>query len=164
MTSALVFDSLGIPVQAAHDTQDVALDRLRRGEIAALVYVAGKPARLFSAIPPGSGLRFLPVEMTPALIETYLPAQIASADYPALLPEGSAIETIAVGAVMAVYAWPAGTERHRKVTRFVEAFFANFDAFLRPPRHPKWREVNLAARVPGWTRFEVAEQRVPTAR
>ena len=31
------------------------------------------------------------------------------------------------------------------------------EAFLRPPRHPKWREVNLAARVPGWTRLRAAE-------
>ena len=49
-------------------------------------------------------------------------------------------------------------DRHRKVTGFVDAFFGNFDAFLRPPRHPKWREVNLAARVPGWTRLRSAEE------
>jgi uncharacterized protein len=58
-----------------------------------------------------------------------------------------------------VYAWAPGTERHRKVSRFIEALQANFDAFLRPPRHPKWREVNLAAEVPGWTRFVPAPGR-----
>ena len=93
----------------------------------------------------------------PALLETYLPAEFRRADYPALVAESEAVETIAVGAVMAVYAWPPGTDRHRKVARFVEAFIAKFPAFLQPPRHPKWREVNLAAQVPGWTRF------VPTA-
>ena len=72
------------------------------------------------------------------------------------MPEGGTVETIAVGAVMAVYAWPAATERHRKVARFVEAFTTKFPAFLQPPRHPKWREVNLAAQVPGWTRFTPA--------
>ncbi len=156
MTAALIFDSLGIAPDIRNDTQDVALDRLRRGEIAALVFVAGKPARLFSSIPAGSGLKFLPFEMTPALLETYLPARIASTDYPALVPEGGAVDTIAVGAVMAVYGWTPGVERHRKVANFVERFFARFDEFLRPPRHPKWREVNLAAQVPGWTRFDVA--------
>ena len=84
------------------------------------------------------------------------PAEFRSADYPALVPEGTTVETIAVGAVMAVYAWPAGTERHRKVARFIEAFNAKFPAFLQPPRHPKWREVNLEAQVPGWTRFTPA--------
>ena len=156
MTASLLFELLGIRVQPAQDTQDVALTRLRAGEIAAMVFVAGKPARLFAGIPPGSGLRFLPVPATDALIETYLPSSLAAADYPSLIAEGQGIETIAVGAVMAVYAWQPGTERHRKVARFVEAFQAKFPAFLRPPRHPKWRDVNLEAQVPGWTRFNAA--------
>jgi TRAP transporter TAXI family solute receptor len=153
MTASLLFELLGIKVQPVQDTQDVALTKLRAGEIAAMVFVAGKPARLFGALPPGSGLRFLPVPATDALIETYLPSSLAAADYPALIAEGQNIETIAVGAVMAVYAWQPGTERHRKVARFVEAFQAKFPDFLRPPRHPKWRDVNLTAQVPGWTRF-----------
>jgi hypothetical protein len=119
-----------------------------------MVFVAGKPARLFAGVPPESGLRFLPLPASPALMETYLPATLRAADYPTLIPAGEAVETIAVGAVMAVYAWQPGSERHRKVARFVEALHANFDAFLRPPRHPKWREVNLAAQVPGWVRFD----------
>jgi TRAP transporter TAXI family solute receptor len=152
MTASLLFEALGIPIQPRHDTQDLALERLKRGEIAALAYVAGKPARLFTGLPSMAGLKLLPVQPTPALFETYLPAVFQRADYPNLI-ERDSIDTIAVGAVMAVYAWPPGTERHRKVARFVEAFFARFPTFLQPPRHPKWREVNLAAQVPGWTRF-----------
>ncbi|WP_240048392.1 TAXI family TRAP transporter solute-binding subunit [Crenalkalicoccus roseus] len=154
MTASLLFEGLGVRIRPAHETQDLALARLGRGEIAALVFVAGKPARLFAAIPPGSGLHFLPVPMTPALMETYLPSTLTHADYPALVAEGETVETIGVGAVMAVYAWQPGTERHRKVARFVEALHARFPEFLRPPRHPKWREVNLAAQVPGWVRFD----------
>lgn len=152
MTASLIFDALGIRVQERNAPQDSALDQLRRGELAALVYVAGKPARLFSAIRPDEGLRLLPLPAEAALLDTYLPAHFAAADYPALVP-AEGIDTLAVGAVLAVYAWTPGTERHRKVSRFVEALSANFDSFLRPPRHPKWREVNLAAEVPGWTRF-----------
>jgi TRAP transporter TAXI family solute receptor len=158
MTASLVFEALGLAVRTANDTQDVALNKLRRGEIAAMVFVAGKPARLFAGLPAESGLRFLPIPATPALIETYLPATLAAADYPALIPAGGSVETIAVGAVMAVYAWTPGTERHRKVARFVEALQARFPEFLRPPRHPKWREVNLAAQVPGWVRFDHTAQ------
>ncbi|PWS36176.1 TRAP transporter substrate-binding protein [Falsiroseomonas bella] len=154
MTASLVFDALGLDVRTANDVQDLALTKLRRREIAAMVFVAGKPARLFAGVPPESGLRFLPLPATPALMETYLPATLQASDYPTLIPEGQSVETIAVGAVMAVYAWQPGSERHRKVSRFVEALYANFDAFLRPPRHPKWREVNLAAQVPGWVRFD----------
>ncbi|WP_019013754.1 TAXI family TRAP transporter solute-binding subunit [Elioraea tepidiphila] len=154
MTSSLVLEALGVNAQIAHDPQDVALTRLPNGEIGAAVYVAGKPARLYAGIAPGSGLHFVPIPATPALLETYLPSTLSSADYPNLIPAGTEVETIAVGAVMAVYAWQPGTERYRKVARFVHAFTRRFDEFLRPPRHPKWREVNLAAQVPGWTRFD----------
>ena len=158
MTASLVLEGLGISAELTHDPQDVALEKLRRDEIAAMAFVAGQPARLFSAIPAGSGLHFLPVPATPALMETYLPSRLVDERYPNLIPAGTAVETLAVGAVMAVYAWPAGTERHRKVARFVEAFFTRFEEFQRPPRHAKWREVNLAAQVPGWTRFGVAQE------
>jgi hypothetical protein len=35
---------------------------------------------------------------------------------------------------------------------------------LAPPRHPKWRDVNLAATVPGWTRHSLAEQMLERVR
>jgi hypothetical protein len=36
--------------------------------------------------------------------------------------------------------------------------FTNWEKFRQPPRHPKWRDVNLAATVPGWTRWSVADE------
>jgi TRAP-type uncharacterized transport system substrate-binding protein len=156
MTASLIFEGLGIAPRFTNDPQDTALEKLRRGEIKALTFVAGKPARLFANIQPGSGLKFLTLPATPTMLETYLPSALAAADYPALIPAGTTVETLAVGAVMAVYAWQPGTERHRKVARFVETFQARFGDFLRPPRHPKWREVNLAAELPGWVRFDPA--------
>jgi hypothetical protein len=44
------------------------------------------------------------------------------------------------------------------VKRFVDAFFSRFDEFLQPGRHPKWKEVNLAAEVPGWERVKPAQE------
>ncbi len=157
MTASVLFDSLGVPVEATNDDQDAALEKLRRGEIAAIMYVVGKPARLFTPLPADSGLHFLTIPLKDALLDTYLPAQLRHADYPTLVPDGKPVDTVAVGAVMAVYNWQPNTDRYVKVTRFVDAFFSKFQLFLRPPRHPKWKEVNLAAQVPGWTRFPPAQ-------
>jgi hypothetical protein len=102
-------------------------------------------------------LHFLSVPLTDTLLSTYLPAELTHASYPALIEDGTPVPTIAVGSVMAVFAWQPPHERYAKVARFVEAFFAKFSQLLQPPRHPKWKEVNLAAKVPGWTRFAPAE-------
>ncbi len=49
-----------------------------------------------------------------------------------------------------------GTERYRNVVNFVDAFFTGFQSLLDPGHHPKWREVNIAAELPGWRRFPPA--------
>jgi len=157
MTASLIFERLKTPIEPVYNDQALALDKLRRGEIAALVYVAGKPAPLFRDVRAEEGLHLLALPLDPALLETYLPSQISHADYPALVPEGDTVDTVAVGAVMAVYNWAPGSDRYRKVARFVDAFFEQFPALLEPSRHPKWKEVNLAAQVPDWTRFGPAE-------
>jgi len=157
MTASLIFERLKTPIEPVYHDQALALDKLRRGEIAALVYVAGKPASLFRDIRADEGLHLLALPLDPALLETYLPSQISHADYPMLVPEGDPVDTVAVGAVMAVYNWAPSSDRYRKVARFIDAFFEQFPALLEPSRHPKWKEVNLAAQVPDWTRFAPAE-------
>jgi TRAP transporter TAXI family solute receptor len=156
ITASLVFAKLGVPIEAKYEPQSNALNRLRNNEIAALVYVAGKPASLFKGLIRDSGLHFLPLPATAALIDTYLPAELGPDVYPDLMTTSEPVETLAVGAVMAVFGWQPGSERHRRVARFVAALSENFEQFQKPPRHPKWREVNLRAEVPGWRRFAVA--------
>lgn len=157
MTASLLFGSLGLKPTMTNFDQEAALEKLKRGDIAAMVYVVGKPARLFTQLTAANGLHFLPIPLVPALAETYLPSRLDHSQYPVLVPEGPPVETVAVGAVMAVFAWQPGSERYRKVARFTDAFFSKFQQFLQPPRHPKWREVNLAATVPGWKRFPPAQ-------
>lgn len=157
MTASLIFGMLGIKVEPQTDDQALALEKLRRGEIAAMTYVAGKPTRLFRDLKADGGLHFLSVPMTGELLETYLPSRLTSGDYEGLIKAGETVDTVAVGAVMAVYGWNRDNERYHKVARFVDAFFNRFQEFLKPPRHPKWNEVNLAAELPGWSRFEPAE-------
>ena len=63
---------------------------------------------------------------------------------PALVPAGQSVDTIAAPAVLAVFNWSKGNDRYRRIERFVERLFSNWDQFREPPRHPKWRDVNLA--------------------
>lgn len=158
MTAQTVFAALDIKVVAVHHDQELALEKIRQGEIAATVYVAGKPAKAVSALKAETGLRLLPVPYEGKLRETYLPAQLTDKDYPGLIKSNENVNTIAVGAVMAVFNWPKGNVRYNRVVKFIDAFFSKFPEFQKAPRHPKWREVNLAAKLPGWQRFSYADE------
>jgi hypothetical protein len=54
--------------------------------------------------------------------------------------------------------WPIRSERFRLLESFVQTFFSRSPEFLDDSHHAKWREVNLAARLPGWQRFGPAER------
>ena len=126
--------------------------------------VAGKPVDMLRALPGGLGLHFVPLPQDDeTLLRTYAPGSLLHGDYPNLVPEGQEVGTLTVGAALAVYAWPPGSVRYRQLARFVQSLFANFDRLQQPPAHPKWREVNLAAAVPGWIRFGPAADELARA-
>ena len=135
-----------------------ALQKLKSGEIAALVRVIGKPIDFFAKIPASAGLHFVPIPFSKTFADYYTLGELTNKEYPGLVPEGHPTDTIAVPAVLAVFNWQKGSDRYRRVERLAESFFTKWDKFREPPRHPKWRDVNLAATVPGWTRWSVAEE------
>ena len=157
MTAEIALGALGIKAKIEHEKQVTGVQELKHGDIAAVIHVGGAPIPLFADITADSGIHFLPVALNQTLAQTYLPDQFTHDMYPLLVPTGASVPTIAVGDVMAVFAWQPHTDRYVRVTRFVTDFFSKFDQFQQPPRHPKWREVNLTAEVPGWTRFQPAQ-------
>jgi len=157
-SASKIFEALGITVQSTTYPQPLALEKLRRGEIAAMVYTAGKPARLFQTVKREEALHFLSVPATDALRQSYKQAELNAQDYPDLIEKDEPIATLSVGTVLAVYNWPPNSERRRKIDHFVQAFFRQMDELRFPPHHPKWREVEIDRSVPGWTRFAAAEQ------
>jgi TRAP-type uncharacterized transport system substrate-binding protein len=158
LTGTIVFQRAGVQVEPTNFDNPLALQKLRSGEIVALVRVINKPIDFFAKIPANSGLHLVPIPFTKAYEDLYALGEFTSQEYPTLVPPGQVSDTIAVPAVLAVFNWQKNTDRYRKVQRFVESFFTKFDRFQMPPRHPKWRDVNLAATVPGWTRWSVAEE------
>jgi TRAP-type uncharacterized transport system substrate-binding protein len=158
LTGTIVFQRLGVQVEQVLIDQQSALQKLQSGEVAALVRVIGKPVDFFSRIPSTSGLHLVPIPFTKTFSDYYTLGEFEPKDYPSLVAEGQKVDTIAVPAVLAVFNWPKGSDRYRRIERFAERLFTKWDQFLVPPRHPKWREVNLGATVPGWTRHSIAAQ------
>jgi uncharacterized protein len=154
-----LFKSLDIQVEEVSLSQVEALDKVRSGEIAATALIAGKPVRSMLKLARSDRLHLIPIFYPVQLIGDYLPASFSHEDYPELIRPGETVDTVAVGTVLITYNWPkTNAERYRRVQRFVEALFPKFAELQKPPRHPKWREVNIAATLPGWTRFEAAQR------
>jgi hypothetical protein len=65
-----------------------------------------------------------------------------------------------MSAVLAVYNFPKGSDQARRLERFIQYYFERFDKLKQPSFHPKWKDVNLAAKVPGWTRYWLAADKV----
>lgn len=158
ITAKRLFDLVKLTVAPVNDAQELALEKLRNGEIAALAFVAGKPAPLFHDLKRGDGLHFLALPFNPAVTTGYVPTRLTATDYPDLVPRDQAVDTVAVGTVLVVANLQQAPDRYRNVANFVDAFFTGFQSLLEPGHHPKWQEVSLTTEVPGWRRFPPAEQ------
>jgi branched-chain amino acid transport system substrate-binding protein len=156
VTAITIFARLNIKPHLLYIEQRQALEKLKSGEIDAVVEVGGKPLQDIAQI-GGDNLHLVPINYDKALQADYLPTQLTADDYPNLIPAGQNVDTIAASAVLAVYDWAPHTDRNRRLELFVDAFFSKIKELQRPPFHPKWREVALNAPVAGWTRFPPAQ-------
>jgi len=151
-----VLGRLGIAVHEVNLAGTDAIARLETGEIDAVMLIGGKPIPTVAGI--ASGLRVLSVPFAKPLHDDFLPATLGSEDYPGLIAPGREVETLAVGTVLIASNWPKDSDHYAKLEKFVGAFFPRIAQLQASPRHPKWREVNLAATLPGWTRFAAAQE------
>ncbi|HWV55523.1 TAXI family TRAP transporter solute-binding subunit [Pseudorhodoplanes sp.] len=159
LTGTIIFQRLGIQVEQLNIDEASGMQKLRSGEISALVRLVGKPIDFFAKIPADANLHLLPIPFSKKFADYYTIGEFSADQYPTLMPEGqNKIDTIAVPAVLAAFNWSKGSDRQKKIERVVERMFTNWSKFQKPPFHPKWRDVNLAATVPGWTRLESAER------
>lgn len=162
ITGKIAFQRLGINIEPVFINNSIALEKMKTGEIAAFVHTVGKPNDLFKKESGENGFHFLPLEFDDKFADYYVPSTLTHDDYPALIKAGESITTIGVPVVLAVYNWPQGSDRQRRVERFIQYYFDRFDSLRKPPFHPKWQEINLAAQIPGWTRYWVAEKLLAT--
>src|SRR5215471_1880252 len=158
LTGTIVFQRLGVQVEQVLYDNPTAPQKLKSGELAALVRVIGRPIDFFAKIPANSGLHFVPIPFSNTFADYYTVGELTNKEYPTLIPEAQSVDTIAVPAVLAVFNWSKRNDRYWRTERFVERLFIYWDKFREPTRHPKWRDVNLAATVPGWNRWGVAEE------
>ena len=154
----LIFSRLGIAVERMFIPHPVALEQMRRGEIAAVVFVTSKPVDAFVKGKWEEGFKFLPLEYGSKFEDYYIPSYLEPTDYPNLIAKGERVATIAVPTILASYNWRKDSPRYRRVARFVDEFFSRVDKLQSPGFDAKWKDVNLKTRAPGLERFQAAQE------
>jgi TRAP transporter TAXI family solute receptor len=160
-TVPILMKALGLNFEILMLDHAIALEMMAKGELDAAMRVGGKPMSTFTKAPEGKGFHFLSIstsQFAKHLSDKYVLGKLTNADYPKLIPQGETITTIAVPEILAVYNWAKNTDRHRRVEVFIVNFFKKFDKLRNPPFQAKWKDVNLAATIPGWTRSDIAEK------
>ena len=77
MTAQTVFDRLGIRPKFVYLEQRVALEKLKGGELDAVISVQGKPSAMISQI-NDDRLHLVPVDYASSLQADYLPASLTA--------------------------------------------------------------------------------------
>jgi hypothetical protein len=153
-----MFAAHGMKVMEVNMGQADAIERMKRNEVFATICTCLKPLRPYATVPKELGFRLLPLSYEGHFLEDYLPAEFTHADYPNLIPEGEKVEGVAVPTMLMAFNWTGDHGRYQRLTKFVDAFFTKFPEIQKPPRHPRWKNVNLAAKMEGWTRFAPAQE------
>jgi TRAP-type uncharacterized transport system substrate-binding protein len=153
----LIFSRLGVNIEKTFIPHPVAMQQLRKGEMAAVVFITSKPVDAFLKGQWEPGFKFLPLPYEAKFEDYYLPATLEASEYPNLIKAGERISTIAVPTVLVSYNWPASSNRYQRVARFTDLLFSRIETLQGPGFAAQWKSINLGATVPGLTRFPAAQ-------
>jgi TRAP-type uncharacterized transport system substrate-binding protein len=153
----LIFSRLGVDVEKTFIPHQVALEQMRKGEMAAVVFITSKPVDAFLRGRWEPGFKFLPVTYESKFEDYYLPSVLEANDYPNLIKQDERVSTIAVPTALIAFNWPTQSNRYQRVARFVDYLFSRIDRLQAPGFDPKWKSINLAATVPGLARSSSAQ-------
>jgi TRAP-type uncharacterized transport system substrate-binding protein len=153
----LIFSRIGLEVDKTFIPHQVALEQMRKGEVAGVVFITSKPVDAFVRGRWEPGYKFLPIPYDSKFEDYYLPARLDAADYSNLIKPGEHVRTIAVPTALVAFNFPAKSNRFQRIARFVDHLFSRIGKLQEPGFDPKWKSINLAAAVPGLARFPAAQ-------
>ncbi|HEU0017059.1 MAG TPA: TAXI family TRAP transporter solute-binding subunit [Methyloceanibacter sp.] len=157
VTATILFRALDIAIEPLALDGHAAIEQLKQGAIEAAVIVGAKPAPLIAEISASDGLHLLPIEFGAGLEESYLPTGFDRDDYPNLIEIETEIPSVATGLVLLAAASKDDAGHTERLGGFIGTLLSRFGELKKDSRHPKWREINLAASLSGWTRTPAAE-------
>jgi TRAP-type uncharacterized transport system substrate-binding protein len=157
-SASMIFDTLGIAVEAAPGPESAAIERIKKGEIEAAVLCGRKPLAALAKLGKADGLTLLSVPPHIEFSRVYTPQILDKKDYPGLIGDKQMVDGVSVGTVLAVFDWPQGTPGFNKIKALSSNLFGNTEVLNSGERRVSWSDINFAASVPGWTRYAPVSQ------
>lgn len=159
LTAINLFSMMNVtPAEMLKVSPAAAVVAVLKGELDAVVFVGGKPVRLFKNLenldtsenqkfsPMLADVHFLPLD-DPKMLEEYKPALITHGDYNFVPGD---VKTIAAQAVLVSYDFSQSKKnRCDRLTALAKSIRDNLPNF-KEKGHPKWKEINLDADTGIW--------------
>ena len=133
----LIFSRFGLDVEKTFIPHQVALEQMRKGEMAAVVSITSKPLEAFVRGRWEPGFKFLPVPYESKFEDYYLPAALDATNYPNLIKQGERVTTIAVPTALVMerkMVQPNAGDEPLLVSRVVETKVVEQKQILEPGR------------------------------
>lgn len=158
VSAITMFECLGVIPKPVFYDRTVALEKLKQGEIAAMVFTTTKPMPFIRKIRKQDKLQLLALPAPRDFPKIYTSTEFTHEDYPNLISVAESVKTLQFPTVLATYNRSAADNQFKNISRFVEQFFSNIEKLQKHPYDPLWRTLNPRAEVRGWQRFQVAEE------
>lgn len=156
-TAAIVFSRLDIAPTMNNEPLPEALAHLTHGDIDAVFVVGSGDSKALADFGKNGRFHVLAIPYAPALQTLYAPMRLTAHDQANLIGADERVDTIGVPtALLAIDAAP-DSPRASRIAPVVEHLFAQFDQSVGALPESKWKDVNLAARIPGWPRFGASQ-------
>jgi TRAP-type uncharacterized transport system substrate-binding protein len=154
-----IFERLGVKMNVVNLDPNGAMSAMRKGEIAADLVLSSKPVGSVASYAMLEGeFHLITIPFLPAMEKDFLPVTLTYNDYLDLIGAAESVHTIGARSALIAYNWPKGSDSYRLLDFFVRTLFTRFSEFKAGLHHPKWRQVNLAATISGWSRFPPAQR------
>jgi TRAP-type uncharacterized transport system substrate-binding protein len=151
LVARTMFRAIGLEVIETNLPYADALEALRSGNLAATVMLSSRPIPALQRLSRTPGFHFVEVDAP-----GYSPATLGAEDYPGLIGSDEHIRTVSIPSGLWAIQRPPGSARAALMDHFVETILTRQDYLRRPPRHPRWRDLDLRADLPGWPRHPAA--------
>jgi TRAP-type uncharacterized transport system substrate-binding protein len=158
VTASMLFDSLGITINAIDGREGDAAALIERGKADAIVLLAPQPSPVAEELARTGKYKLLDVTGNDELNEIYTPAILTAKTYDGLAQDDGMTETLSVSYAVAVYNWKKGTDRYYKLRKFADVLYSGIGDLQSGKWHAAWNDVNLSASLPGWTRYVTADE------